>query len=83
MRVYSDVPPAEAMADSTADLTLVAMTAEYAPLLLTPLNGVLVTARGVVVLLAPPLAVVAVVEPTRMELESKDVTPVELVSLAA
>ena len=83
--MYSEVPPAAAMADSTADLTLVATADANSPLLPlpAPVNGVLVTSRGVVVVLMPPLAVVAVVAPTRIELESKDVTPAELLSLAA
>jgi hypothetical protein len=49
---------------------------------LSPAIGELVTARGVVVVLVPPLTVVAVVAPTRMEFASKEVAPAALLSLA-
>ena len=41
IRAYSEVPPAEEMADPTADLTLVATADANSPLLPLPVNGVL------------------------------------------
>ena len=76
IRVYNEVAPAAVMAACTVDLTFVVTAAKYDWLLLA-------TARGEVVELVPPLAVVAVVGPTRMELASKEVAPPELLSLAA